>query len=91
MILTLIGYLGAFGIVVFGIRSADAVLRQGAAHALDPTAFATLTGAAALLCAYAIGLGDPVFAIANGASAVLNAIVVTAIIKARRGQAVIAS
>ena len=84
MLLMLIGYLGAMGIVGFSLRSAHAAVRKDAARKLDPHSFVILAAASLLLCAYAVSLADPVFALANGASGVLNAIVATTAFRARR-------
>lgn len=78
------GYLGAIGIVAFGLRSAYAAFFGGNAAALNPLDFAMLAAAAALLALYAARLGDLVFLIANSVSAVTNAAVALAAFRARR-------
>jgi len=80
--MTLVGYAGALGIVIFSARSALAALR-GSAGKLDPHSFAVLTLASTLLCIYAISLGDAIFAFANGASGFFNAVVMTAAFRHR--------
>lgn len=79
----LLGYIGAAGIVAFGLRSAQVAIMGGRAADYDPTAFAVLAASAAALGVYAISLGDPVFAIANIASALANGAVAFVALRAR--------
>ena len=84
MPLILLGYLGAAGIVAFATRSAYAAILGGRAADHDPLAFGVLAAAGVALTADAQGLGDPVFTLANGASALANSAVVAAAWRARR-------
>jgi len=83
-LVTLLGYAGAIGIVLFAIRSVVHFVGAGRAAEASASDFAILTAAGACLALYALALGDLVFLIANAGASVANGIVAVAAVRARR-------
>lgn len=84
MIIPVIGYLGAAGIMAFASLSWWRLVHAGHASNADALSFAVLTMASGALAIYAAALRDPVFLAANATSAFFDGLITWAAWRAHR-------
>ncbi|HEX6655411.1 MAG TPA: hypothetical protein VF153_04280 [Candidatus Limnocylindria bacterium] len=71
-VLHVIGYVGALGSLVFGGNQLRVILQHQSAKDVSVWDYALRVGYSALLGAYSIGIGDPVFVVVNFGAAILS-------------------
>ena len=83
----IIGYIGAFGSVLFGGNQLRLILAKGSARDVSVFDYALRVGYSLLLGVYAVGTRELVFTVVNFAAALLSAAVAVAskITKDRNG------
>jgi hypothetical protein len=83
----IIGYIGAFGSVLFGGNQLRLILAKGSARDVSVFDYVLRVGYSVLLGVYAVGTRDLVFTVVNFAAALLSAAVavVSKVTKDRNG------